>query len=355
MCMKKQLIFYKGGRMSDISIEPGELLGVARAWKKAKVVVLGDLILDQFIYGMSGRVSREAPVIIVKYRGNRFNPGGAANAARNVSDLGGTAVPVGITGRDREGDRLKDILKGGKLITGGIIPSAERGTTSKTRIMAGDYHAQQQQIVRIDREEPEPVSKKLEDRIISRFSGSISGADAVLLSDYNQGLFTDRIIGEAISISSEKKIPVVADSRFNLIKFKGITTATPNEREAAEAAGTGLDRGENPDRAGRKLLKKLKASSILITMGNRGMSLYRRYRKARRVNVVGSPEATDVTGAGDTVASVIALSLAVGAEMETAMVLANIAASRVVMKRGTATVTNDELSHSIRSIYRTEE
>lgn len=323
------------------------LVETVRNWRKKRIVVLGDMIVDEFIFGRTDRVSREAPVVIVRYDSSRYSPGGAANAVQNVAALGGRAVPVGFVGGDVGGERLREIFRDLGIPVGGLITVGSRFTTTKMRVMAGDYHAQLQQIVRVDKEQEKPFGVRAEDRILAAFKRELPRASAAILSDYNQGIFTPRMIREAVSLCRARSVPVVADSRFQLPRFKGITTATPNEVEAAGAAGVDVA-GGGIELVGRRLLKRLSASSILVTRGRFGMSLFEPRRRIRSVPVIGSPEATDVTGAGDTVAAAVALTLAAGGSMFAAMRIANAAASIVVMKRGTAVADAREVVALVR-------
>lgn len=320
-----------------------DLRSILHLWRGKRIVILGDMILDEFIYGRSERVSREAPVVIVRYDGSAYMPGGAANAAQNVAALGGVAVPVGIVGADEASARLSALLRDRGVSVRGLISTRGRITTSKIRVMAGDYHAQRQQIVRIDKERHRPLPPPVEKRIFNAFKRELGGADAVILSDYHQDLFQERIIRRAIDLCRKAHVPVIADSRFRLSSFRGVTSATPNEVEASHAAGVVLTDGLSVEKVGRLLLGRLSASSVLITRGRLGMSLFEKRRRTRSVGVLGSSEATDVTGAGDTVVSAVALTLASGGSMPTAMLLANAAAARVVMKRGTAVTSVAEV------------
>jgi rfaE bifunctional protein kinase chain/domain len=324
------------------------------SWSGKRIIVFGDMILDEFVYGVTDRVSREAPVVIVRYDGSGFAAGGAANAALNVASLGGRAIPVGFTGDDQAGCRLREILKDAGMGVRSVKIFKDRPTTNKTRIMAGDYHAQRQQMLRIDREQGSPLSTRQERSLIGVFERELGRADAVILSDYNQGALTPRVVKRAIGLCRSTRIPVIADSRSRLAIFKGVTTATPNEVEAAAAAGIDLDGERIVEKIGRRLLQRMASSSILVTRGRFGMSLFERRRKTRSVSVIGSEEATDVTGAGDTVVSSVALTLTVGGDMEAAMHIANAAASIVVMKRGTAAATAAELG-SLLSLMRSGE
>lgn len=312
-------------------------------WRGKRVIIFGDMILDEFIYGVTDRVSREAPVVIVRYDGSGYAAGGAANAALNVASLGGTAVPIGFIGDDTAGGRLREILKEAGIGVGKLAVFGDRPTTNKVRIMAGDYHSQRQQMLRIDREQRAPLVESQEKRLLGIFERELDRADAVVLSDYNQGTLPDGIVKDAVRLCRRARIPVIADSRSRLLAFQGVTTATPNEVEAAAAAGIDLTGEEIVDKVGRKLLKRISSASLLVTRGKFGMSLYEPGRRRRSVSVIGSREATDVTGAGDTVVSTVALTLAVDGNMETAMWIANAAASIVVMKRGTAAATEAEL------------
>ncbi|HEM47218.1 MAG TPA: sugar kinase, partial [Alphaproteobacteria bacterium] len=224
--------------MRDTCYDAAALTGIVRRWCGRRVVVLGDLMIDEFVYGRTDRVSREAPVVVVRYDGSGFSPGGAANAAQNVAALGGRAVPVGFVGDDERGAMLRSLLSGAGVGTAGMLVFRDRFTTAKMRVMAGDYHAQRQQIVRVDREQRTEATAAEEKRILARFRREAARAAAVILSDYGQGVFSGRIVRGAIDFCRKGGIPVVADSRFRLRLFRGVTTAVPNEVEAHAAAGT---------------------------------------------------------------------------------------------------------------------
>jgi D-glycero-beta-D-manno-heptose-7-phosphate kinase len=324
-----------------------EMRRAIEAWKGARVLILGDMILDEFILGRTDRVSREAPVVVVRYDDTSYSPGGAANAAQNVVALGGRAVPVSVIGTDVAGVVLKELLAERRMTVRSVVAARGIRTTTKTRVMAGDFHAQRQQVVRIDRENGEPLGARMEDRILSVLRRELPRAQAALMSDYAGGVCTPRIIREALALCRRSRVPVVVDSRYSLVRFKGATTATPNEVEASEAAGIPFGGKAALERIGRTLLERLGARSILVTRGKFGMMLFEAGRRSVSVDVVGSREATDVTGAGDTVAAAVALSLAAGLGMPLAMRLANVAASIVVMKRGTAVATVPELLERI--------
>ncbi len=329
--------------MKGFNLAPEDFRDISRSWSGIKVVVFGDMILDEYIYGRTGRVSREAPVVIVEYDGTSYCPGGGANAAANISALGGTGSAVGITGEDSAGKRLRAELEKRSVSVKGLISSENRGTVLKTRIMAGDFHAQRQQIVRIDRENKQYIPGKDQQRVLSAFSREISDAGAVIMSDYNQKLLSAQVISDALEMIRERGIPVFVDSRFRLNEFSGVTGATPNEVELSMTAGIELAEDGAVDEAALAVMEKLSLESLIVTRGSCGMSLYRPGKEVFSIPVVGSRAATDVTGAGDTVVAVVALAAAAGADMKTAMMTANAAASVVVMKRGTGVASPGEI------------
>lgn len=329
--------------MTKRDLRSATLETLISGWKNKRIIVLGDMILDEFIFGTTNRVSREAPIVIVKYDESSYGLGGAANAVQNLASLGGYPIAIGVVGTDASGLQMKRLFKARGATVRGLVSSPSRTTTTKIRVLAGDYHAQRQQIVRIDKEQDKPLTAREEDKIIAVFKKELRQADAAVLSDYHQSLFTDRVIGESIHLCRRFGIPVIADSRFRLKKFKGVTTATPNEVEAAAAVGEDLVGDEAVTRIGRKLLRALSASSLLVTRGRYGMALFEPGKRVKAIEVIGSTEATDVTGAGDTVAASVALTLAAGGDMSAAMRIANVAASIVVMKRGTAVAEVDEV------------
>ncbi len=320
-----------------------EVKAELESWRGKRVLVAGDMMLDEYLYGTTDRVSREAPVLIVKYDRSEYRLGGAANAARNVAALGGRPEVFGLAGRDEAGTRMKEMMKDAGIRISGLSLRAGRTTTSKTRILAGDYHAQRQQIARIDREQNKGATKAEAGMLLERIAAKIAGAGALILSDYGQGTVSREMIEGALELAGRNGVPVVADSRFRLVDFRGVTTATPNEVEAAEASGIEIDGMDTLEKAGRKLMSMLSCESLLITRGRYGMALFQKNASTVLDEVVGSSEATDVTGAGDTVASAVALSLAAGSSMAVAMRMANLAASVVVMKRGAAVASPDEV------------
>jgi rfaE bifunctional protein kinase chain/domain len=342
---------------------PGEaerkerLLALVDGFSSRRVLVVGDLIADEFIYGEVARVSREAPVLILKYDATAIVGGGAGNAANNVGALGGRARLVGIVGTEPEARRLVASFQPGVERTH-VIRSRAYRTPVKTRILAGGVHAARQQIVRIDRESGWPLDESVSRAIAQKIGAAVEGCDAVLLSDYGSGLVTPALalaVRKAAAASARRRpIPVLIDSRYRLLEYRGLTTCTPNESEVEQLLGIRIDDDtEALERAGRALLRRTGMQAVLVTRGSRGMALFEPKRPTAHVPIFGSDEVTDVTGAGDTVIATLALALAAGASFYEAMRLANYAGGLVVMKRGTATATPAELAAAIDSDHDT--
>jgi rfaE bifunctional protein kinase chain/domain len=329
----------------------GRLLTLIDEFAGIRVAVFGDLLADEFIYGQVARVSREAPVLILDYDSTEIVPGGAGNAAHNVAALGGVPSAIGVAGSDETGQRLLDAL-GSRVNTRGIVQPRGYRTPTKTRILAGGVHSAKQQVVRIDRAVRPELSSADRRAIESRLVWAASRCDALLVSDYGTGLVTPAAVREAIHCfgSPGRRAPVLVDSRYALLRFHGMTTCTPNEAEVEQLLGVRI--GENLrvlEKAGRTLLAKTKAAAVLITRGSRGMALFEPNRPTVHIPIFGSDQIADVTGAGDTVIATMTLALAAGATFEEAAHLANYAGGLVVMKRGTATVSAEELRAAVRS------
>jgi len=318
---------------------------------------VGDIIADEFIYGQVSRVSREAPVLILKYDTTEMVGGGAGNAANNVAALGAKARLAGMVGADSEGTRLISSLHRGIDRT---YIARERGyrTPVKTRILAGGIHSAKQQVVRIDREPAWPLPEEAGRKLAPGLTAAMVDCDAVVLSDYGSGLITpalaDRIRRSLKRLSSRTPVPVLVDSRYRLLDYTGMTICTPNEAEVEQMLGVRIE--DDPDRlerAGREILKRTRAAAVLVTRGSRGMALFQPKHQTVHIPIYGSDEVADVTGAGDTVIATVALSLAAGASFEEAARLANYAGGLVVMKRGTATVSAQELADAVTSDHDT--
>jgi rfaE bifunctional protein kinase chain/domain len=313
------------------------------------VVVVGDVIIDEYLFGKPARISREAPVVILRFAEREVRLGGAANAAQNAKALGARVLPIGVVGKDTAGDELLGLFHGVGMPTDGLAAETGRVTPMKTRIMAGGYQATRQQVVRLDREpgaEPQPMT---EDAMLSRLSALAERADAFLLSDYGYGTVTPRVFERVRGIARRTNAVVTVDSRYQLVKFAGVTAATPNEAELEQLTGMPADDERAVEKAGRQLLDRLEARILLVTRGSRGMALLERDGGTTFLPIHGTDEIADVTGAGDTVMATMTLALAAGASFEAAARLANVAGGLVVMKRGTATVSARELRTAIQS------
>ncbi|MBM3285191.1 MAG: hypothetical protein FJY81_04905 [Candidatus Aminicenantes bacterium] len=317
----------------------------------AKIIaVWGDFILDEYLYGTTRRVSREAPVLILSYQKKDFSLGGAGNSVLNLKALGARPLPIGIVGADGPGDQVIGLLRSQNIPTRYIRRMKAYETPVKTRILAGEENTRKQQILRIDKESRVPRDGKFKQHLSSFLREARREADALLISDYHYQTVEESIFSNVLPFWTRARRPVTVDSRFRLLRFKGATAATPNEPEAEAALQLELgDDVPRLKRAGSLLLKKLQARALLITRGSRGMALFEKRRPPFLIPVHGTTDIVDVTGAGDTVISVFTLALACGASFRIAMKLANYAGGLAVMKKGTATVTAEELKGVISS------
>ena len=322
-----------------------------KRFRGVKIAVAGDLIADEFIYGQIDRVSREAPVLILRYDSTEIVPGGGGNAACNAAALGARVDVVGLVGRDDAGRRLLEAMPRAARL-GGIVRSSGRVTPVKTRILAGGVHSAKQQVVRIDRP-GSPVTPAQVRHVESSLSRIVRRVDAVILSDYGSGLVTPPMWQRVLAAAARKTPPIVlVDSRYALAGFGGMTACTPNEPEVESLLGVRIgDDGATLERAGRELLRRLRCRAVLMTRGSRGMALFEHGKPTDHVPIVGSDQVTDVTGAGDTVIATFTLALAAGASFGEAARLANHAGGVVVMKRGTAVVTVAEIEESIKASW----
>lgn len=320
---------------------------IIRNFPKTRIAVIGDMAADIYIYGKPYRLSREAPVIVVRHDYQRVIPGGAANTVNNLMQLDARVYPVGIVGDDAYGKEIAAYFSKHSDGTEGLLISPAIETITKTRIMAGDDHTSKQQVIRIDKDSHISISLEQETSILAYLSRLSSQLDALIVSDYGYGMITKKILG-FIKSFARKKI-VVVDSRYCIGDFKGSTILTPNQHEAEAFSGFEITDRKTLYLAAEKILKKIKSRSVLITQGNEGMTLFEKGKPAVSIPVFGRDDITDVTGAGDTVSSVIGLALGSGATLREAAQLSNYAAGVVVMKMGTATLTPQELLAAIDS------
>jgi rfaE bifunctional protein kinase chain/domain len=327
-----------------------KLFQIIENFSQKRLVVWGDFILDEYLYGTTRRISREAPVLILSYKDKEFALGGAGNSLLNLKSLGAEPLPLGVVGQDEAGTKIIRFLKKKKISTDYIIKEKSYPTPVKTRILAGEETARKQQILRIDREAKVPDTKGLTQLLERSLITVRKGSDALLISDYDYCTVKEDIYRRVLASYKKYRVPISLDSRFRLLSFRGITVATPNEPEVEEALNLRLDDDIDIVKAvGKTLLRKSEAISILITRGSQGMVLFEKGKSPYLIPIFGTRDIVDVTGAGDTVISVFTLALAAGASFREAAQLANYAGGIVVMKKGTATLTPQELRKAIES------
>ncbi len=320
---------------------------IEREFSRGKIVIVGDLVADQFLCGTINRVSREAPVFILRHDETETFAGAAGNAAVNVASLGGECVVVGLIGKDLNGGNLKKVLNDSKVNCDFVIESEKIQTTTKIRVLAGQNYAPRQQVIRIDYENKAEIDAELIEKLKENIISATRNADAIIISDYDYGVANPEIAKICAEVSKEKNIPLLIDSRFRLKEFADATTATPNQEEVEQILGENFTEEDCV-----RLRETLNLQALLITRGNKGMLLLEKDGSPQNIAAVGSTEPVDVTGAGDTVIAAYALGLASGLSFYDAAKIANHAGGQVVMKKGTASVSPKEL---IESIIRSEE
>lgn len=326
------------------------LLHLIDNFSRKKIAVWGDFILDEYVYGTTRRISREAPVLILSYRSMEFSLGGAGNSVLNLKALGAKPIPIGVIGSDDSGRKIRSLLKKNGISAEFLIVDKNYATPIKTRILAGEETTRKQQILRIDQETNVSDRPDLNQKIQRALEKNKNRADALLISDYNYFTVKEDIFYKILPLFRKLNIPVTLDSRFRLLNFKGVTVATPNEPEVEGALRIELnDNIHLLKQAGRDLLNKTQATAVLITRGSKGMVLFENKKPPFLIPIHGTTDIVDVTGAGDTVISVFTLALSCGATFKDAALLANYAGSVVVMKKGTATLTVQELKEAIGS------
>lgn len=313
-----------------------------------KILVLGDFILDEFVFGEISRISREAPVLILNYRRTDTAPGGGANTVSNVAQLGAKPIPVGFLGRDEAADRLLSAWSD-RVNKDYVFQDTAFQTTRKSRLLAGSFHSFQQQVVRLDYEHPCRLEEEHEQKILTSLSKLVPEVNALILSDYSLGAISPGIREAALSLATEHKKIIVVDSRDHPDSYAGATSITPNITEIEAALSIQI--GEDPaalEEVGTRLLKEWSLEALLVTQGKSGMSLFLD-DGVTHIPIYGSDEIADVTGAGDTVTATFSLTLAAGGSFQQAAQLANYAAGLVVMKKGTATVSPSELLDAVQA------
>jgi D-beta-D-heptose 7-phosphate kinase/D-beta-D-heptose 1-phosphate adenosyltransferase len=308
------------------------------AMQGKKVLVLGDVMLDEFLWGKVARISPEAPVPVVEVTRHSFHLGGAGNVAHNVRALGGEAVLAAVIGRDVAGDRIRESLEVAGVGAALALADAGRPTTVKTRIVA--HH---QQVVRADRERSDDIPRALEDALFEQVTRALPGCGAIVLSDYQKGVVTPRLMSAVLGLARRRRVPVLVDPKVRHFRlYRRVALVTPNQKEAEEASGIAIRTDRDLRAAGERILKVLGCGAVLITRGEQGMSLFPAGGRAVHLPTA-AREVFDVTGAGDTVIATVGLAIAAGASLAEAAMLANHAAGVVVGKLGTATAAPAEV------------
>ena len=332
-------------------INKEQLISHIKKLKEPKVLVVGDLAIDEMIYGDAERISREAPVLILRHSNTKLILGAASNAAHNVSALNGGKVSViGVCGDDFQAGQLRETFEEANINCGRLVVDPSRKTTTKTRISGSITTSITQQIVRIDRQTDGFLSTDIEEEVLKQIEKAIPEHDAVILSNYHIGTLTPNVIQETIRLANQYNKIVVVDAQKDLDVYKNVTSMTPNLPDTQKSVGFKIENEEDLKRAGDKLLQDTNAKSILITCGADGMFVARAHENYTKIPVFNKSEVFDVTGAGDTVTAVYTLALATGADPAYAAIIGNIAASQVVKQFGCATTTIEELLNAVETL-----
>jgi rfaE bifunctional protein kinase chain/domain len=324
--------------------ETERLTKIVESFPKVTITVVGDLVADEFIFGEISRVSREAPVLILKHRERTVVPGGGANAINNLADLGVNVLPVGVVGDDEVGRLLLKAFRHKHIPMSGVLKDKSYTTVTKTRILAGMTHNARQQVVRVDREPETEPNRHLKRELVLAARQYARASDALLISDYGYGAASPAILDAIRERGRLNGVPVILDSRYRMLQYSGVVAATPNEPEVEAALGVRIG-NDWPSlcSAGEQVMSRMMLQSLVITRGRDGMAAFTGKHKPVDIPIFGSDQGADVTGAGDTVIATFAAAFAAGASTEEAAHLANYAGGIVVMKRGTATVSRQEL------------
>ncbi len=334
-----------------MSADLSRLVDLVEAFPKQTIALLADFVADEFTFGEISRVSREAPVLILRHCETQLLPGGGANAANNLADLGARVLPVSAVGDDASGRALLDYFRRKRVDTSGVVRVPGWTTPTKTRYLAGWTHTTRQQVLRVDREPPGALPARARAALWSKARERVRRARALLVSDYGCGVATPEFVRRVRGGANTHKL-VTLDSRFSLLDYRaaGITAATPNEPELETLHHTRIGNDlAKLQRLAQKTIRQMKLEALVVTRGKDGMVVFERGRAPCGIPIYGTDQTADVTGAGDTVIAVFTLALAAGASFVEAAHLANYAGGIVVMKRGTATLTREELLTAIRS------
>lgn len=330
------------------------LSNIVKNFKGKKVMVIGDLLLDRYVYGKVSRISPEAPIpVLTVDREDDYRPGGGCNVANNLVKLGSKVYLVGVIGKDKENgelkttEKLKSLLIAGGINIEGVLEDAGRQTIMKTRVMA-HHHPHHQQIVRVDREDVHEISESFQKKIKEYVAENIAGMDALIIEDYGKGLITKPLLADIIKIARDNNVMIAVDPKENHFDmYKDVSVITPNRQEAGKGVGMVLDDQAQVEKAGEGLLDMTRAEAVLITLGEEGMMLFQKGRQPEHIDTL-AQDVFDVSGAGDTVIGVYTLSCVSGADTVDAARLANCAAKIVVSKTGAYAVSIDELLEELK-------
>jgi rfaE bifunctional protein kinase chain/domain len=315
-----------------------------KRFPRVRVLVVGDLLADHYLFGQTERISREAPVLIVRHEREELKLGGGANAAANARALGAQVTAIGVLGRDDAGRRMSALFAEAGI---GLHAVTAPVTETRTRVLAGGVSTSRQQMIRIDRGAQGPLTNRVRARLAALIEAQGREAGVVMVSDYGAGVLCDETRA-ALRALAARGVPVCVDSRFGLADYTGLTVCKPNEPELAALTGLPISTTEQVLAAGHEAQRRLGCEVLLVTQGRKGMTLFERHKRPVHLPVHGSQEAVDVTGAGDTVSATFALALGAGGTPFEAARLANIAGALVVQKQGTATISRPELERELR-------
>lgn len=334
-----------------MNINKQKLISYIKKLNEPKILVVGDLAMDEMVYGDAERISREAPVLILQHTHTKPILGGASNASHNVATLNNGKVSViGVFGEDYQADQLEQAFHDANIDTTFVVRDKSRKTTTKTRILGSITTSITQQVVRIDRQTNELLSTETEEKVIKNIEKALPEYDAVILSNYHIGTLTPKVVERTIELANKYDKKVIVDAQKNLGSYKNITSMTPNLPDTQKSVGFEIENEQDLKKAGDKLLSETNAEAILITCGADGMFVTEKNNKYTKIPVFNKSEVFDVTGAGDTVTAVYSLALAAGADPVYAALIGNVAASIVVRQLGCATTTVEELLSAVEKL-----
>ncbi len=326
--------------MLDIPLK--RLNNLKKKFYNKRIAVVGDMMLDCYFWGAVSRISPEAPVPVVEVDNEFYRFGGAMNVAKNISTLGAIPLPIGVIGNDNEGKLIRNLMRDSKISDDAIVVDKSRPTTAKTRVIANDQH-----VVRIDKEKTYPITSAVEKKILSILKKEIKKLDAIILQDYNKGVLTKSLIQQVISIANESKKIITVDPKFNnFFDYQNVTVFKPNRKETEDALGIRIRNDNEINTAGFKLLEKLNSKYVLLTLSESGIALFEKDKIVRRVPTK-TRKVADVSGAGDTVISTLTVALTAGADIYDAAYLANFAGGLVCQEVGIVPIEINNLFNAV--------